>query len=54
MRPLDIATAMLDQIQHDPEDRLERTRLANSLGITSEHTKAISSNHAVITPKNGK
>lgn len=32
MRPLEIATAMLDQIQHDPEDRLERTRLANSLG----------------------
>lgn len=32
MRPLDVATIMLDQIGHDPEDRLERTRLANSLG----------------------
>ena len=32
MRPLDIATIMLDQIGHDPEDRTERTRLANSLG----------------------
>lgn len=32
MRPLDVATIMLDQIGHDPDDRLERTRLANSLG----------------------
>ena len=32
MRPLDVATTMLDQIDHDPEDRVERTRLANSLG----------------------
>ncbi len=32
MRPLDIAIIMLDQIGHDPEDRVERQRLANSLG----------------------
>jgi len=32
MRPLDVATIMLDQIGHDHDDRLERTRLANSLG----------------------
>ena len=32
MRPLDVASVMLDQIEHDPEDRVERTRLANSLG----------------------
>lgn len=32
MRPLDVASIMLDQIEHDPDDRVERTRLANSLG----------------------
>jgi hypothetical protein len=32
MRPLDIAVMMLEQIGHDPEDRIERQRLANSIG----------------------
>ena len=32
MRPLDVASIMLGQIEHDPDDRIERTRLANSLG----------------------
>lgn len=31
MRPYAIACIMLDQIRHDPEDRIERQRLANSL-----------------------
>jgi hypothetical protein len=31
MRPLDIATIMLEQIGHDPDDRIERTRLANTI-----------------------
>lgn len=32
LRPYEIAVIMLDQIEHDPEDRRMRQRLTNSLG----------------------
>lgn len=32
MRPIEVARAMLAQIGHDPDDRIEREKLSNSIG----------------------